>query len=309
MGEKNHAMCSYLAIPEIFADFINGALFDGRSQIEEEDVMSYDGVYHEKVKDGNGEKIKLERTRDVVKGIAKGNKYAVVGVENQNKVHYAMPFRCMEYEVAEYIKQLRFIHKNYQKKERTTEEFLSKMSRDERLNPVVVIMFYHGTGEYEGCTDLYGMLELDGENAVYKEFITNYRMNLITLQDIKEEKFKTGLKQLIGVMKCSKDKNALQEYMEENFEEFSHMDEETFDTISVMVNQKDLIKYKKKCQNEEGMVNMCRAIEDIREEGIQAFIDLCKEFSVSKEEAISKLMQKLSIAHKKAAEYVNKYWE
>ena len=92
MGEKNDAMCSYLAVPEIFADFINGTLFDGRSQIEEEDVLSYDGVYHEKVKDGKGEKLKLERTRDVIKRIAKGNRYAVVGVKNQYKVHYAKIF-------------------------------------------------------------------------------------------------------------------------------------------------------------------------------------------------------------------------
>ncbi|MBQ6885917.1 MAG: Rpn family recombination-promoting nuclease/putative transposase, partial [Lachnospiraceae bacterium] len=175
MGEKNNAMCSYLAVPENFADFINGTLFDGRSRIEEKDVMSYDGVYHEKVADGNGAKLKLERTRDVVKGIAKGNKYAVVGIENQNKMHHAMPFRCMEYEVAEYMKQLKHIRKRYQKKDGTAEEFLSRMSRDEKLNPVVVLMFYHGNGEYEGCTDLYGMLDLEGENEVYREFITNYR--------------------------------------------------------------------------------------------------------------------------------------
>ena len=267
MGEKNDAMCSYLAVPENFADFINGTLFDGRSRIEEKDVMSYDGVYHEKVTDGNGVKLKLERTRDVVKGIAKGNKYAVVGIENQNKVHHAMPFRCMEYEVAEYMKQLKHIQKNYQKKDGTAEEYLSRMSRDEKLNPVVVLMFYHGNGEYEGCTDLYGMLDLEGENEVYREFITNYRMNLITLQDIKEENFKTGLKQLFGVMKRSGDKNALREYMEENREEFSHLDEETFDVMSIMVNQKDLVKYKQKNQNEKGDLNMCKAIDDIREEG------------------------------------------
>ena len=317
MGEKNNAMCSYLAVPENFADFINGTLFDGRSQIEEEDVLSYDGVYHEKVKDGKGEKLKLERTRDVIKRIAKGNRYAVVGVENQYKVHYAMPFRCMEYEVAEYIKQLKEIRKNFQRKEATGEEFLSKMSSDDKLNPVVVVMFYHGSGEYEGSKDLHSMLDFTGENAIYKEFVTNYQMNLITLDDIKEENFKTGLKQLIGVMKRSKDKVALQKYMEENSEEFSHMDEETFDTISVMVNQKDLVKYKNSGEDEEGSVNMCRAIEDIRkegrnegiEEGMHAFIALCKDFSISKEDTISKLREKFSISKKKAKEYTDRYWQ
>lgn len=208
-----------------------------------------------------------------MKGIAKGNKYAIVGVENQNKVHYAMPFRCMEYEVAEYIRQLKVIKMNFQKKNKTGEEFLSGMSKEKKLDPVVVIMFYHGTGEYEGSKDLHGILDLDGENEIYKEFINNYRMNLVTLQDIKEENFRTGLKQLIGVMKRSEDKEAVREYIEENAEEFSHLDEETFDVMSVMVNQKDLVKYKESCKTEEGEIDMCRAIEGIREEGIELGIE------------------------------------
>lgn len=56
MSEKNDAMCSYLSVPEIFADFVNGTLFDGSSRIGEDDVMSYDGMYHEKVTDGKGAK-------------------------------------------------------------------------------------------------------------------------------------------------------------------------------------------------------------------------------------------------------------
>ncbi len=267
MGEKNDAMCSYLSVPEVFADFVNGTLFNGRSRIKEKDVQSYDGVYHEKITDGCGTKQKLERERDVVKGIMKGNKYAIVGVENQNKVHYAMPFRCMEYEVAEYIRQLKIIKMNFQKECRTGEEFLSGMSKSEKLNPVVVIMFYHGMGEYEGSRDLYGILDLEGENEIYKEFITNYQMNLVTLQDIKEENFKTGLRQLLGVMKRSEDKNALRNYIKENAEEFSHLDEETFDVMSVMVNQKDLMKYKEDWRNVRGEIDMCRAIEGIKEEG------------------------------------------
>lgn len=56
-------------------------------------------------------------------------------------------------------------------------------------------------------------------------------------------------------------------YIEENSEEFSHLDEETFDVMSIMVNQKDLVKYKESCITEGGKIDMCRAIEGIREEG------------------------------------------
>ena len=30
MGEKNNVMCEYLGKPEVFADFLNGGLFQGR---------------------------------------------------------------------------------------------------------------------------------------------------------------------------------------------------------------------------------------------------------------------------------------
>ena len=52
-----------------------------------------------------------------------------------------------------------------------------------------------------------------------------------------------------------------------SYKEISHLDEETFDVMSVMVNQKDLVKYKESCKTEEGEIDMCRAIEGIREEG------------------------------------------
>lgn len=313
MGEKNHAMCSYLAIPEIFADFINGVLFDGRCRMKEQDIQNQNSIYYEKIMDGRGKKIKLERERDVVKGIAKGKQYAVVGIENQNKVHYAMPFRCMEYEIAEYAKQLRFIRKNYKKTDGTGEEFLSKMSREQKLNPVVVILFYHEKGKYEGCTDLYGMLDLEGENEVYRQYITNYRVNLVTLEEIKEENFRSGLKQLFGVMKRSEDKTTLKTYIEENQSDFSNLDEETFDIMSTMVNQKDLKKYKERCRSVEGGIDMCKAINEIREEGIEtgikALIEVCRELAVSKEETVSKLETKFLILKEEAERYMNKYWK
>ena len=103
---------------------------------------------------------------------------------------------------------------------------------------------------------------------------------------------KTGLKQLFGVMKRSEDKKALREYIEENADEFSHLDEETFDVMSVMVNQKYLVKYKESCKSERGEMDMCKAIEDIREEG--------------REEVAIKLMTQFSITKEKSEEYIEK---
>ncbi len=33
LGEKNDAICNYLSMPEVFADFLNGTIFDGRKEV------------------------------------------------------------------------------------------------------------------------------------------------------------------------------------------------------------------------------------------------------------------------------------
>lgn len=99
--------------------------------------------------------------------------------------------------------------------------------------------------------------------AKYKHMISNCHMNLITLQDIDETKLTTGLRELIGVMKRSGNKEALYAYCKENEERFFRLDEETIDTIQVMLNQENILKYKEK----KGGIDMCKAFDDMRTEG------------------------------------------
>lgn len=47
------------------------------------------------------------RSRDVVKAVCHGTQYMIIGVEGQDKVHPAMPLRCLEYDVRQYIRQFR----------------------------------------------------------------------------------------------------------------------------------------------------------------------------------------------------------
>ena len=46
MAEANNAMCNYLSVPEIFADYWNGAVFGGVQKIQAEDLESYSGTYY-----------------------------------------------------------------------------------------------------------------------------------------------------------------------------------------------------------------------------------------------------------------------
>lgn len=269
MGEKNHAICHYLSFPEVFADFINGAVFQGRKEIHAENIRESGQVlYHKKDK-------LISRTRDVVKYIAGEKEYLIIGVENQNQIHHAMPLRCMEYDVMEYGKQFREIveENRKQKKFKDAGSYLSGFRVEDKLHPVITFVFYHGNGTYNSCVTLYDMLELNKDSSAYLPYIPDYKMNLISLDSLNERKFQTGLRELFGIMKHSSNKNKLKKYIEENSERMSRLDETTFDTITVMINHKDLQKYKKNYQSEKGEVNMCQAITEMIEEGREEGIE------------------------------------
>lgn len=271
LGEKNNAMCNYLSAPEVFADFINGAVFEGRKEVcaeilKESNSVLYD-ISTKKIHLPAG-KNTISRSRDVVKYLAGEKEYLIIGIENQNDIHYAMPLRCMEYDVMEYKKQMKLItDSNKKEKKLASDSYLSGFGPNDRLFPVVTLVFYHGKITYNGCKSLHEMLELNYQNKAYLPLISDYKLNLISISELDENIFKTGLRDLIGIMKHSNSKKDLQDYVQNNKDRMKHLDETTFDTISVMINHKDLNKYKVECSNEEGGIDMCQAIIEMIEEG------------------------------------------
>ena len=182
------------------------------------------------------------------------------------------------------------------------------------------------TRKYDGCKDLHGMLKLDRKPEKFRCLIPNYPLNLVTLQDISEEKFQTGLRELIGVMKRSKDKHALYAYCKEHEDRLRELDEETIRTMSVMINQENLLEYRQK----EGGFDMCKAFEDMKQEGIEiglsqglsqglsrglsqglsrGVLETCRELGTSREEAIRRVMQKCGMERSEAEKLAEMYWK
>ena len=78
--------------------------------------------------------------------------------ENQAKVNYAMSVRNMLYDSLSYDGQIqRMWTKNVEKM--STAEFLSKFRKDDRLIPVLTLVFYYDVDQWDGSKDLYGMLQ------------------------------------------------------------------------------------------------------------------------------------------------------
>ena len=77
-----------------FADLFNAALFDGEQVLNPADLMEVDTDVSSMVKFNNHAET-VQKVLDVVKKTAYGVDFVIWGLENQSKIHYAMPLRHM----------------------------------------------------------------------------------------------------------------------------------------------------------------------------------------------------------------------
>ena len=95
-----------------YADLINGFIFCGEQVVSEEDVQEMDsnvtGVFGRL-----RNRFMVQKYRDCVRKIVFDTGFAIVGIENQDQVHYAMPVRIMLEDAAGYDRQLRHIRKRH----------------------------------------------------------------------------------------------------------------------------------------------------------------------------------------------------
>ena len=130
---------------ERFADIFNAYLIRGEQIIKAEDLTEADADISSLVK-FNGYAETLGKVFDVVKKSANGVDYVILGLENQSKIHYAMPLRHMIGDAFSYLKEYKELeaknkkYKNY----KTKHEFLSKFQKTDRLHPIVTICIYYG---------------------------------------------------------------------------------------------------------------------------------------------------------------------
>ena len=314
MGKRDDYQSVYLDDDRRFADQINGALFGGRQVVKSEELEREDTQavnLEEKGKTGRTARTIVDKSR-----LWRGRKLHVLVIENQNYVDYHMVLRNMLSESNEYNRQ-------WKEKKRVHEEahdlkgkdaYLSRMKPEEKFTPVITLAVYFGTEHpWDGAKCLYDLLDIDEE---LKEYVTNYRLNLYDCQahDTLEE-YRTGLRQVFETVRYGKDKEKLHKIMQENREAYSRIDSETKEMLEVLANVKIPDAFKIEEEGEE-RYNMCKAFEDMRQEGIeiglavgmekgiQALVQTCKELGASRET----IMEKFELTREKAKAYVEEYY-
>ncbi|MCC8151615.1 MAG: transposase, partial [Lachnospiraceae bacterium] len=100
---------NYWGNNEVFADFFNAVLFNGKQVILPEDLTGSDTDNSVVKEQHNGVLESVSGARDSIKihkkSTAHGVELVLLGLENQERVHYAMPLRVMGYDLGVYKKQ------------------------------------------------------------------------------------------------------------------------------------------------------------------------------------------------------------
>ena len=248
----------------------------------------------------------IERFRDIYKYVDARTDgkavYLMLGLEVQDKVHYAMPVRTMLYDAMEYASQVqknaKLIKKNSKGKavkKVDSSEFLSGFRKDDRLIPVITLVLYLNPDTWNGprsLSDMYAPYD-----DVIKPYINDYKINLISPAELNHEdfaKFHTDLGKVLEFIKCSDDKGKMEKFKEENADF-------VFSAEAVLF-LNETTHTKLTLNEDEEEVVMCKALDDMcadaREEG-RAEGHLAGELRMSK--LISVLLSKNKIDEIKQA--------
>ena len=181
--KPNIVLGNYWREEEHFADLYNAVLFHGRTVILPEDLAELDTESSNILEHGKYVQ-NIIAVRDVVKVVKYSKKHgvqlAILGIENQDKIHYAMPLRVMEYDAYTYKKQYQQNAKKYlTERGMTEEEFLSRMKRTDKFIPVITIVIYYGEKEWDGAKCLKDMLAISDE---VDNYVNDYQMNLVEVR-------------------------------------------------------------------------------------------------------------------------------
>ena len=214
----------------------------------------------------NGHVETLQRLRDVVKKTAYGVDFVIWGIENQQRIHYAMPLRHMIEDALSYLKEYNEIAKKNKKEKVSTtkDEFLSRFKKTDRLHPVITLCIYYGESEWDGASSLKGMLEI---SDYLENLVSDYKMNLIQVRNSEGLHFKNKdvqtifeLSRLIYQKEYSKITSIYKN---------QEITSELGIVIGAITESQQLINYAAEMEIGGGQFNMCRALEELVESGIE----------------------------------------
>ncbi len=266
MGVKDTVTTKYMRQNEIFADAFNYFVYGGEQVINPESLEELDTREIDVPYGGEkGAKQPVQKTRDVIKSVIammdKRTAYLLLAIENQSNIHYAMPVKNMVYDALQYAKQVEEAVASHKLsgdyKGVDSDEYLSGFMKADHLLPVVTLVIYFASKEWDGPLSIHEMFA--GQDARVLAFVPDYKINLIApaaIEDSEFEKFQTTLKEVLSFIKYSGNADKLQEVIGID-EKFRHLGRNEVDVLNACVNANLTMK------KGEEVLDVCQAIQTI----------------------------------------------
>ena len=193
----------------------------------------------------------------------------IVGAELQSHIHYAMPIRNFEYDALNLSRQLsarqKYNRENHLLKSKN--EFLSGIKKGETFTPVLTVVVYLGKELWDAPETLHEMLNLEGVPEELLAYVPDYRTAILQPGSVTSEqlaRMKSPLRHILGVIRASSSWQDMNNYVEQNKTDLSHLDSLTAGIISEACNMNI-----PKQELEKEDVDMCEALVQLKEIGRQ----------------------------------------
>lgn len=314
MGKPDVYESDYLENADIFADLVNGVLYQGELVVKPQELEEQDGELRSIL--GSGIK---KTVRDKVR-LWKGMVLAVLTVENQTRVDYHMVFRAMLSESMAYDRQCKRRRKELEAEGGLTpDEFISGVRKGDKFIPVITIVVYYGReGPWDGARTLYELLDVKENGEKILPFVSNYQLNVFDYHEHEEfGQFHTELESFFEFLRYSGDRAVLEEKLEKHREKYDRLSSQAKALLMELSDIKELPEIEEE-RLRKGEFSMCKAFLDMKEEGraegkiegrAEGIIETSYEFSLSKEDILDRLQKKLNIPLEKAQSYLTMYLE
>ena len=276
---------------EHFADLFNAYLFQGKQVLKPEELIESDTDISSVIKLNNHAET-IQKVLDVVKKTALGVDFVILGIENQQKIHYAMPLRHMIGDAFTYLKEYNELAaRNIKEKNwESSNEFLSKFKKTDRLHPMITLCIYYGEDEWDGPRSLVDMLNIPEK---FKSLVSDYKFNLIEVRNSENLKFNNkDVSTIFDITRFIYNRE---------YDKINHIyKEQTIPTELALVigsiteTQKiidDALKLEKKGER----MNMCKALEELEargeEKGVALALIVLVQKKIKKNKGFSQIVE------------------
>lgn len=295
--QKDVSLKTFWRDNEHFADLFNATVFNGKQVLKPdkltEMVTDVSATIHSKSYNES-----ITRNRDVVKKMSDGVEFNILGLEIQDKTHYAMPLRTMTYDALGYIKEYNDIKKHHKLNKdsfSSHEEFLSGINKSDRFHPIITLVLYYGESLWDGPTCLSDMMISMPDNI--KAYFSDYKLNLVQILDSDKYTFyNEDVRDVFNIIR-----NIYNDDFDSIYREYESRNVD-IDVMELICNITSVPKLMDLCTDTEqgGTVNMCEAMKRFQAEceskGMKEGIDSEKvnsiismlEFGITKEQILTR---------------------